>query len=172
VSAVLGKDAIVRLVDYTEWANHRILDTASTLSVEDFRRDLRASHGGVRGTLAHSYGAELVWLERFEGAPPSSMPKESEFEDVAALRARWTALEARRRSWLDSLGKDAGDRVVTYRNLKGDPFSSALWPLVQHLANHGSYHRGQVVVLLRQLGVKPPTTDLVAFDRERSAGRV
>jgi uncharacterized damage-inducible protein DinB len=44
---------------------------------------------------------------------------------------------------------------------------SRLWPLVQHATNHGSYHRGQVAVFLRQLGVKPPTTDLVAFDRER-----
>jgi uncharacterized damage-inducible protein DinB len=57
--------------------------------------------------------------------------------------------------------------VIEYRNFKGEPFSSRLWPLVQHVANHGSYHRGQVAVFLRQLGVKPPTTDLVAFDRER-----
>jgi uncharacterized damage-inducible protein DinB len=141
------------------------------LSVDEFRRDLRGSHGGVRGALAHVYGAELVWLERFKGVVPSSMPDESEFGDLAALRARWAALEQHRRSWLESLPKDAGDQVVTYRNLKGDAFSSALWPLVQHLANHGSYHRGQVALLLRQLGQKPPATDLVAFDRERSAAR-
>jgi len=166
-----GREAIVRLFDYTDWANHRILDAALALTVDDFRRDLRGSHGGVRGTLAHLYGAELVWLERFKGVSPSSGPDESEFEDVAALRERWTALEKHRRAWLDSLADDAGGQVVAYRNLKGDAFSSALWPLVQHVANHGSYHRGQVVVLLRQLGVKPPATDLVAFDRERSAAR-
>ena len=57
--------------------------------------------------------------------------------------------------------------MIEYRNFKGDPFSSRLWPLVQHVTNHGSYHRGQVAVFLRQLGLKPPTTDLVAFDRER-----
>jgi uncharacterized damage-inducible protein DinB len=166
-----GKDDILRLFDYTEWANHRILDAVSALSADDFRRDLRGSHGGVRGTLAHVYGAELVWLERFKGAAPSPMPDESGFGDVAALRSRWTALEEHRRSWLASLAKDAGDQVVNYRNLKGAAFSSALWPLVQHLANHGSYHRGQVVLLLRQLGVKPPATDLVAFDRQRAAGQ-
>jgi uncharacterized damage-inducible protein DinB len=35
--------------------------------------------------------------------------------------------------------------------------------------NHGTYHRGQVTTLLRQLGVQPATTDLVAFYRERAA---
>ena len=166
-----GKDAIVRLFDYTEWANHRVLDAVEGLSGEDFVRDLRGSHGGVRGTLAHIFGAELLWLERFKGVSPSSLPDESLYADVSALRERWAALEKHRRSWLESLAEDAGDELVNYRNLKGEPFTSRLWPLVQHLANHGSYHRGQMVVLLRQLGVKPPATDLVVFDRERSKDR-
>jgi uncharacterized damage-inducible protein DinB len=162
-----GKDAIVHLVDYTDWANHRFLDAVSGLSQEEFQRDLRGSHGGIRGTLVHAYGAELVWFERFTGGSPATGPKESDFEDVAGLRERWAQLEARRRSWLDSLGQDAASQVVSYRNLKGESFRSSLWPLVQHLANHGSYHRGQVAAFLRQLGHKPPTTDMVAFDRER-----
>ena len=43
------------------------------------------------------------------------------------------------------------------------------WQALQHLANHGTYHRGQVATLLRQLGVKPVSTDLIAFYRERAA---
>ena len=60
--------------------------------------------------------------------------------------------------------------MIDYRTFKGDAFSGRLLALVQHVANHGSYHRGQLAVFLRQLGVKPPTTDLVAFDRERARG--
>lgn len=161
------KQAIVRLFDYGEWANHRFLDAVARLDAEEFRRDLKGSHGGIRGTLVHTYGAERVWHDRFRGAPTASLPSEEALPDLAALRESWAALESERRTWLDALGADAGAQVVHYRNLKGDAFSSALWPLVQHVANHGSYHRGQVAVFLRQLGLKPPATDLVAFDRER-----
>ncbi len=161
------KPAMVRLFEYGEWASHRFLDALGPLPAEDYVRDLKGSHGGIHGTLVHTYGAEQIWHERFCGSSPTSLPSEEQLTDLAALCARWTALEAERRSWLDSLAPDAGERVIEYRNFKGEPFSSRLWPLVQHVANHGSYHRGQVAVFLRQLGLKPPTTDLVAFDRER-----
>jgi uncharacterized damage-inducible protein DinB len=162
------KQAMIRLFDYCVWANHRFLDAVAPLDVETFRRDLKGSHGGIRGTLVHTYAAEWIWHQRFGGVSPTSMPGEEQIDDVAALRGRWEALEAERRAWLESLAPDAGERVIEYRSVKGDPFSARLWPLVQHVTNHGSYHRGQVAVFLRQLGVKPPTTDLVAFDRERT----
>ena len=161
------RQAMVRLFEYGEWANHRFLDAVAPLAAEDYLKDLKSSHGGVHGTLLHAYAAEWVWHQRFGGVSPTSLPDQEQITDLAALRARWSALEAERRSWLESLGPGAGERVIEYRNLKGDPFSSRLWPLVQHVTNHGSYHRGQVAVFLRQLGLKPPTTDLVAFDRER-----
>jgi len=161
------KQGMVRLFEYCEWANHRFLDAVAPLDAESFRRDLKGSHGGIRGTLVHSYGAERVWHERFQGVPTASLPTEESVADLPALRERWAALEAERRNWLASLAADAGERGIHYKNLKGEAFSSALWPLVQHVMNHGSYHRGQVAVFLRQLGAKPPATDLVAFDRER-----
>jgi len=162
-----SKDEMVRLFDYCEWANHRFLDAVAPLDDEAFARDLKGSHGGIRGTLVHTFGAEWIWHQRFLGVSPSALPAESAITGVAVLRERWAALEAERHAWLAALEPEAGERVIQYRNLKGDAFSGRLWPLVQHVANHGSYHRGQVAVFLRQLGMKPPATDLVAFDRER-----
>lgn len=161
------KQSIVRLFDYSEWANHRFLDAVAGLAAEDYARDLKGSHGGVHGTLVHTFGAEFVWHRRFLGDSPPALPGHDQLTGLAVLRARWAALESERGSWLDALPAAAGDSVVAYRNFKGEAFSSRLWALVQHVANHGSYHRGQVAVFLRQLGVKPPATDLVAFDRER-----
>ncbi len=60
-----------------------------------------------------------------------------------------------------------GASIIT--DLKGNPHSNVLWQTLQHLANHGTYHRGQVTTLLRQLGAKPVGTDLIGFYRERAA---
>ncbi len=40
--------------------------------------------------------------------------------------------------------------------------------MLQHVVNHGTYHRGQIVTMLRQLGAAPPQSmDLIAFYRAR-----
>ena len=62
---------------------------AATLSVDDFKRDLQSSHGGVRGTLVHTMSAEWVWLERWKGVSPRRHMDESEFPTVVELSDRW-----------------------------------------------------------------------------------
>jgi uncharacterized damage-inducible protein DinB len=159
----------VRLFDYTVWANHKVMRAAATLSVDDFKRDLASSHGGVRGTLAHTMGAEWIWLERFKGVSQTRGMDEGEFPDIVVLRDRWAAIEDHRASWLENLKPDAMSATLRYRNLKGQEFENPLWQLVQHVANHSTYHRGQVVAMMRQLGAKGVATDMVAWDRERLA---
>ncbi len=166
---MLDKDDLSRLLRYTVWANHRVMRVAATLSVEDFKRDLGGSHGGVRGTLAHSMWAELVWLERWKGSPTPPRIDESEFPDVVALRDRWTIVEEHRQAWFDGLGADAPSSIIRYKTTEGVAFENPLWQLVQHLGNHSTYHRGQVTSFLRQLGARTVATDMVVWDRDEAA---
>jgi len=39
--------------------------------------------------------------------------------------------------------------------------------MFRHAIDHSSYHRGQLVTLLRQVGATPPATGLIVFYRER-----
>jgi uncharacterized damage-inducible protein DinB len=165
----MDKSDLQRLLDYSVWANRRVVRAAATLAPDDFRRDLGSSHGGVRGTLTHVLWAEWLWLERWKGVSPTTRMDESEFKDVVALRERWKALERHRESWLAGLSGAAARETVRYRTTEGKAYEAPLWQLVQHVANHSSYHRGQVVALLRQLGVRPVPTDMVAWDRERGS---
>jgi uncharacterized damage-inducible protein DinB len=166
----MQKDDLQRLVDYTVWANHRVVRAAATLTVDEFKRDLGSSHGGVRGTLAHMVGTEWIWLERFKGISPDRGPDEAEFPDILAVKERWGVIEAHRADWLASLREDQVSAVIAYKNLKGEPNAVPLWQIVQHMTNHATYHRGQVITLLRQLGARAVGTDMVTWDRERAAG--
>ncbi len=166
-----NKDALRRLLEYTSWANHRAMRAAVTLSPEDFRKDMGSSHGGVRGTLTHMLSSEWLWLERFKGVSPEKPVDESEFRDLIGLRDRWTAIEEHRDAWFADLPEEAVRRKVRYRTTSGLEQEAPLWQLIQHLANHASYHRGQVTTLLRVLGVAPVNTDLLTWDCERAAVR-
>jgi uncharacterized damage-inducible protein DinB len=162
-----NKDAVGRLLEYTKWANHRIVRTVATLTVDDFRRDFQSSHGGIRGTLVHILGSEWIWLERWKGISPAKFVDEGEFVDILAVRARWKAIEEHRDSWFQSLPETAVRQRIRYRNMAGKMFEAPLWQLIQHVANHSTYHRGQVVGMMKMLGAKTVATDLVHWDRER-----
>jgi uncharacterized damage-inducible protein DinB len=163
---MLDKRALSRLIDYTIWANHRLMRACATVAVDDFRRELGGSFGGIRGTLAHILWAEWIWLERWKGISPSGLPDESEFETILALRDRWKLIEDHRGTWLFALPPDDVAAIIRYRTTEGVPYEAPLWQLVQHVANHSTYHRGQVTSMLRQLGARTVATDMVALDRE------
>lgn len=158
---------VQELHEYNVWANQRVLDACKQLNAEQFTRDLGASFPSVRDTLQHVMLAEWVWTERWQGRSPSGYPPES-FADLSALRARWQAIASDLMARIRALTSEELERTLEYRNLKGNAFSSPLREVLLHLANHGTYHRGQIAIMLRRLGATPVGTDLIGFYRERS----
>ncbi len=156
------------LIDYHYWARDRVLDAVAALAPEQFTRPLGSSFSSVRDTIAHLCDAERIWIGRLKGEKPQGFQKPERFPDVAAARKEWTELEHEMRALLERLGPEAVERAIEYHDLRGNAQSDALWQMLQHVVNHGTYHRGQITTMLRQLGAAPPKSmDLIAFYRER-----
>lgn len=164
----MSPEEIRQLFDYNSWANQRSLSAAEKLSAEDFTRPMGSSFSSVRDTLAHIYGAEWIWLERFEGRSPSALPNVNQFSDVQMLRESWSLHGKNLLAFVRKLTQADLDRELEYKTLKFGVYKNPLWQSMMHLVNHGTYHRGQVTTLLRQLGAKPILLDLMHFYRERS----
>ena len=157
------------LYDFNYWANHRILNIIETLSHEQFSKDLSSSHGGIHGTLFHQMGAEEIWLKRWKGVSPAIFSKAEDYQTFENLKQHWDMVEHEMLGFCHMLKSDDDIRkVISYEDLKGNEYSQPLFQLMQHLVNHSTYHRGQIVTMLRQLGVKPVATDFVAFLREKN----
>jgi uncharacterized damage-inducible protein DinB len=157
------------LFDYNGWANQRSLEAASQLPDEQFVKPLGSSFSSIRDTLVHICGSEWVWLERFQGRSPASIPNDSAIRTAAALREYWKPHAERLITFVRGITQDDLDRVMEYKTINFGVYRNPLWQSMQHLVNHGTYHRGQVTTLLRQLGAKPILTDLMHFYRERTA---
>ena len=157
------------LYDYNAWADHRTLDACAALSSEQFTRDMGSSFRSVRDTLLHIMQVEWLWLERWHGRSPTSFapnantPMSNPFAP-AGWRLNATCSITSRRS-----RPRKSQRVVPAQTTAGVPQAAPLWQMLQHLVNHGTYHRGQVATMLRQLGAKPTAIDLILFYRERAA---
>jgi uncharacterized damage-inducible protein DinB len=158
------------LFDYTEWANDLALAAAAELSDENLRRDFNISHSSIFGTLLHMAGAEWIWLERWNGhSPPGkdawSLWKIDSCPDLTTLKQQWREVSDRRAQFITELDEPRLSADLSFMLLSGDSSSMPLVNQMQHVANHATLHRGQVVGMMRQLGIAPPSTDLLFYLR-------
>ena len=151
------------LYAYNDWANDRVFRAAQSLSPELLSRDLGNSFASLLDTFVHLVGAEWIWLERWHGRWPPTLPKTSEFRDLEGTRERAIQVRSAREKWLSSLHEEDLRKDLRYLNLRGEFYSYPLWQQLAHVANHSTYHRGQVTTLLRQLGALAVSTDFLLY---------
>jgi len=153
------------LFQYDEWATGRTLESVSSLSEESYQRDLKSSHGGVHGTLVHIYGADLIWLERWKGKPTFGLISVEHVPTLDVLKGMWKRYRDELSEYVNGLDAGMLSAPLSYSDSRGNRHAEPLYRQMQHRVNHSSYHRGQVVTMVRQLGEKPQNTDLIAFYR-------
>jgi uncharacterized damage-inducible protein DinB len=158
-------------LDYTEWANRRMLQAVAAVADDDLRRDLGASFPTLRDTVAHMVGAEWVWLQRWTGTSPATFPDWLPAASLAQLVEALSAIQAERAAWFASLDEEMLSRPLAFRLFNGNADAQPLQDLLLHVVNHATYHRGQVAAMLRQVGAKPISTDRITFTRERRAAQ-
>ncbi len=149
------------LYDYHRWANRRLFDFALGLGEEMCARDVgkQFSHPKVTRMFGHLYGADWVWLSRWKGASPTTLPG-AEFTTMAAVRQKWDALESEQKAFVDGLSEADLARPVEYKNTEGKAFTAPLGPLLLHVANHATHHRSEIATMVTMLSGSPPDTGI------------
>lgn len=155
------------LFAYNAWANRRIFAALRTVPSEAYFRDLKSSHGGLHGTLSHLVWAEQLWLNRWMGRPKPAVYQGKDLATLDAAARRWEEIERERVTLLDAFTDPRLDETVVVQPSTGGAFRHTFREMFRHAVDHSSYHRGQIVTMLRQVDVTPPNTGLIAFYRER-----
>lgn len=142
-----------KLYQYNAWANSQVLECLKKQKVEA---------GKMLSLMGHVAAAQLLWLHRVKGLPPPKVVLWGDYtlEEIVALNERGG------KEWLDYIaGEDDFDRELQYTNYTGKPFNNNVEMIMIHVVNHGTYHRAQVAMLLRQSGLEPVNTDFITYDR-------
>lgn len=155
----------LELFAYNAWAMRIIFDAVALVPEGDYLRDLKSSHGGIHGTLAHTVWAEHLWLNRWLGKPNPAVAQGKDLRTLTDLRGRFEEVEAERQRFLTAFGVERLEETRVVKPTTGGEYAHTYRQMFRHLINHSSYHRGQVVTFLRQLGHKPPSTDLILYYR-------
>jgi len=173
------------LYAYNRWANQRMFATLEKLSDAQLTATRESSFPSLWESAFHIVGAEWIWLKRWKGVSPRASvahpdlspavwdgltpggPPAKELAQLSALRYFAETIERERQNFLTTLTEAALQSDFQYSGMDGVSYSAPLVEVMQHLVNHGSYHRGQITTLLRQAGGQAVPFDMIYFFRER-----
>jgi len=160
---------VQELYDYHRWANRRLHDFAAGLGEATCARDVgtQFSYPRVTRMFAHLYGADWVWLRRWKGTSPTTIPGD-ELTTMASVRETWDALEAEQKAFVDGLHDAHLAGVVEYKNTEGKVFRAPLGQLLVHVANHATHHRSEIATMVTMLSGSPPDTGINTWILVRS----
>jgi len=159
------KEIIHLYSGYDLWANTRMVERLQRESDTVLDHPARSSFPSLRLTARHMRDAGIIWYQRLSGMPVTLSGKQDEgigslLEQSAAMNEMVLGLDEQRLL-----------ERVDYTNLKGDPFTQPRWQLLMHIFNHATYHRGQLITIMHQLGLdEVPNTDMVNYQRSLLAG--
>ena len=162
------KELLQQFASYNVWANKQLIQFIERVPEEIITREVPSSFNTVYGTLLHMWDAESIWWQRLKLQenvfPPSAKFKGSIVDVGAALLHQDKLWE----SWVLNASSAAIDHVFHYQNSKRQQFKQPVYQVLLQVFNHGTYHRGQLVNMLRQLGVEGvPGTDFIIWYRSK-----
>ena len=162
------KKLLEQYAAYNVWANQRITDYLSNLSDEQVNRELQSSFPSLFKTLLHLWDVEAVWWQRMKLQEIVQWPGESFTGTILELSQQLMLQSKQWKEWVDLATEAALEHEFIYKNTKKDQFKQPVHEALHHLFNHQTYHRGQIITMLRQVGlIEIPNTDLIAFLRKK-----
>ncbi|WP_433972422.1 DinB family protein [Tunturiibacter lichenicola] len=162
------KELLLAHLGYSAWATRRVLGACSVLTADQLDKEMGASHSNILRTLRHIHDGERVWLRRLIEVDNDRLPRGSAPEhSFESLVQYWPGLWDGYRGWVDAASDD--DLTCEVSTVLPDDavFRVPRWQIVLHAINHSTFHRGQIITMLRGFGVVPPNTDLTAYRASR-----
>ena len=144
------------LFRYTRWANDRVLRAMQAADPVPKR---------AVELLSHLLRAQDVWYGRIEKTDHADLDLWAD-EDLAACAERAETSAQRWQTVLDGRAATDLDQPIAYTNSKGTHFETPLRDLLSHVVNHGTHHRAQIALVLRNANIAPPPTDYIFFVRD------
>ena len=160
------KTILTSFARYEYWANQRLLDLIWNMDAEQREHEIISSFPSIHKTCLHIWDASSIWWQRLHLVSDIVVPSLSFHPSITDINNGLLAQNEQWINWVKNTTDAELEKELPYRNMKGDAFIQPVKEIILHLSNHGTYHRGQLVTMLRQVGVeKVPATDYILFAR-------
>lgn len=162
------KELIRQLGAYNLWANQLLLDTIMQLPQEKQTQTVASSFDSLLKTVLHMWDAESIWWQRLKLSERVIRPSDNFSGSMKEAAASLVQQDRQWNEWVMDAQEHMLQHVFIYQNTKKEQFKQPVYQMLLHLFNHNTYHRGQLVTMLRQLGAdKIPPTDFIVWSRKK-----
>ena len=162
------KEILQQLAAYNLWANGLLLEAIKKIPPEMHEKEVASSFSSLLKTIVHMWNAESVWWQRMKLKEQVVEPKDNFKGNLPEAVDEMMQQCRQWKDWVVNSKEHHLDHVFEYRNFSGVQFKQPIFQVLIHLFNHETYHRGQLVTMLRQLGIeKIPQTDFIVWSRKR-----
>jgi uncharacterized damage-inducible protein DinB len=160
------KELLKQYATYNIWATQQLLHVILPLSEEQQKQEVPSSYSSLFKTLLHIWDAESIWWQRMKLAERIIVPSHDYTVSMQDLVNGLQNQSKQWEEWVSSASDLAIDHVFQYQTFDKTQYKQPTWQMLLHVFNHGTYHRGQLVNMLRQLGIdKLPATDFIIWAR-------
>jgi uncharacterized damage-inducible protein DinB len=162
------KEQLLQFAQYNVWANKLMIDALLLLTESQLEMKIESSFADLKLTTYHCWNAEDVWLQRLQNVPKPIWRQNTFTGTFAEACLAWEAASAGLLELVTAMNTDDDAKAIcSYSDFTGNPYQMPVSQLLLHAFNHASYHRGQLVTMLRQVGVRDiPRTDFIIFARK------
>ena len=162
------KKMLAQYAAYNLWANNRIIEVINNLTDEQIDKEIVSSFTSIKKTLLHLWDVENIWWQRIKLVEVQVWQSDDYTGSLLELTNNILVQSKHWKEWIDLATEAALEHEFIYRNSKKDQFKQPVYEMLMHLFNHQTYHRGQLITLLRQVDEKNiPNTDLISFLRKK-----
>ena len=162
------KELLKQLTDYQQWANQQVLAIIQNLPEEKIHAEGASSFHSIYKTVLHIWDAESVWWQRVKLQERIIMPSLEFNGNIQDASAGLMQQDLLWKNWVEHASDMSLEHTTQYYNTKRENFKQPVWQIVLHVVNHSTYHRGQLINMLRQVGVeKLPQTDFIIWTRKK-----
>lgn len=160
------KELLKQYAAFNIWATQQLLNVILSLPEEQQQQELPSSFNSLQRTLLHMWDAESIWWQRMKLHERIHRPSEHFSGTIKDASNGLLNQSKQWEEWISHASDLAIDHVFQYETFDKTQFKQPTWQMLLHVFNHGTYHRGQLVNMLRQLGVtKVPATDFILWSR-------
>jgi uncharacterized damage-inducible protein DinB len=156
------KKLTLQFFDYHSWANKQLIEHLGKLPEEIINKEVNSVFPSISQTFAHMYAVDELWFLRINGKSVNSIESRP-FKNIKEIDNAFTDLH---NEMLECFNlQDDLEQPVIYSNTKGQRFQNSIREVIYHIVNHGTYHRGNIAAMIRQLGYQGVSTDYIYYLR-------
>ena len=158
--------SIYKHLTFNIWANTKTAEVLTEVNDEIYYRENKSSFPSITKTVMHMWGAQNIWLKRLQGESLAAWPYQIEQESKAGQLAGLVQSSQNILDFVTSKDDAFLSSLYSYTNMKGEPFTDSVEDTLFHVVNHSTYHRGQIITMLREASItKVVSTDLIQYLR-------